>query len=203
MEMEKGFCIWFTGIAGSGKSTIGKQVVKILRERGIKIEDFDADEVRSHISPNLGYSLEARDENTKRLAFFASILTRNGISAYVAAESSLRKFRDRARGMIPHFVEIYVKCPVEECRKRDPKGLYKKADEGKIKDLAGVHQPYEEPLNAELTLDTVKMGVDECVMAVIRKLEELKYIPAVDEKTGYSSEEEAKVRKRLENLGYM
>ncbi len=204
--MEKGFCTWFTGVPASGKSTVGKGVLNKLREMGIKIEDFDADEVRSHISPNLGYTLEARDENTKRLAFFASILTRNGISANIAAVSSLRKFRDRARKMIDHFVEVMVDCPLEECQKRDPKGLYQKAAEGKINDIAGMHQPFEAPEKPEVYLDTSKMSVDECVDAVIEKLRELKYIPSAagtDDKTGYSKNEEEKVKKRLENLGYM
>ena len=184
--MEKGFCTWFTGVPASGKSTVGKGVLNKLREMGIKIEDFDADEVRSHISPNLGYTLEARDENTKRLAFFASILTRNGISANIA--------------------EVMVDCPLEECQKRDPKGLYQKAAEGKINDIAGMHQPFEAPEKPEVYLDTSKMSVDECVDAVIEKLRELKYIPSAagtDDKTGYSKNEEEKVKKRLENLGYM
>ena len=129
--MEKGFVVWYTGVAASGKSTIGKEVVRRLRERGIKIEDFDADEVRANISPNLGFTLEARDENTKRLAFFGSILARNSIGASIAAVSSLRRFRDRARSMIDNFAEVYVKCPLEECKRRDPKGLYKKGEEGK------------------------------------------------------------------------
>jgi len=206
--MEKGFCTWYTGIAASGKSTINQEVLRRLRERGIKVENFDADEVRANISPNLGFTLEARDENTKRLAFFGSILARNGVSASVAAESSLRRFRDRARSMIDHFVEIYVKCPLEECKRRDPKGLYKRAAEGKVHDLAGWHQPYEEPLNAELVLDTTKLSVDECATAVVKKLEELGYIPASARAAdptdpGYSPEEEEKIKKRLADLGYL
>jgi adenylylsulfate kinase len=206
--MEKGFVIWYTGVAASGKSTINQETLRRLRERGTKIENFDADEVRANISPNLGFTLEARDENTKRLAFFASILARNGVSASIAAVSSLRRFRDRARGMIDHFVEVYVKCPLEECKKRDPKGLYKKATEGKISDIAGWHQPYEEPLNPELVLDTTKLSVDECAVAVIGKLEQLGYIPAAAHagaptEAGYSAEEEAKIKKRLADLGYL
>ena len=205
MELEKGFCTWFTGVPASGKSTVGKACLKRLREMGIKIEDFDADEVRSHISPNLGYTLEARDENTKRLAFFASILARNGICSNIAAVSSLQKFRDRARGMIDNFVEIMVDCPLDECQNRDPKGLYKKAAEGKINDIAGMHQPFEKPEKPEVYLDTSKMSIDECAEKVISKLKELKYLPgdAKDDKTGYSDTEEEKVKKRLENLGYM
>jgi adenylylsulfate kinase len=206
--MEKGFVVWYTGVAASGKSTIGKEVVRRLRARGVRIEDFDADEVRANISPNLGFTLEARDENTKRLAFFGSILARNGISASIAAVSSLRRFRDRARSMIEHFVEVFVKCPLEECKRRDPKGLYKKGAEGKVNDIAGWHQPYEEPPNPEVLLDTSKLSVDECASAVIAKLEELGYVPtsggaAEPTDTGYSPEEEAKIKKRLADLGYL
>ncbi|MBN1917614.1 MAG: adenylyl-sulfate kinase [Verrucomicrobia bacterium] len=205
--MEKGFVIWYTGVAASGKSTINQEVLRRLRERDVKIENFDADEVRANISPNLGFTLEARDENTKRLAFFGSILARNGVSASIAAVSSLRRFRDRARSMIDHFVEVYVKCSLDECKKRDPKGLYKKATEGKINDIAGWHQPYEEPLNPELVLDTTKLGIEECAVAVIAKLEQLGYLPATvaaaSTETGYSADEEAKVRKRLADLGYL
>ncbi len=206
--MEHGFVIWHTGVAASGKSTIGKEVVRRLRERGIKIEDFDADEVRANISPNLGFTPEARDENTKRLAFFGSILARNGVAASIAAVSNLRRFRDRARSMIDNFVEVYVKCTLEECKRRDPKGLYKKGEEGKINDIAGWHQPYEEPLNPELVLDTTTMSVEECVEAELAKLEELGYIPKSGEATeptdtGYSPEEEEKIKKRLADLGYL
>jgi adenylylsulfate kinase len=206
--MDKGFVVWYTGVAASGKSTIGKEVVRRLRERGIKVEDFDADEVRANISPNLGFTLEARDENTKRLAFFGSILARNGVSASIAAVSSLRRFRDRARSMIDHFVEVYVKCPLEECKKRDPKGLYKKGEEGKINDIAGWHQPYEEPLNAELVLDTTRMNVEQCGDAVVATLEKLGYVPksgtaTEPTDTGYSPEEEEKIKKRLSDLGYL
>ncbi len=206
--MEKGFIIWYTGVAASGKSTIGKEVVRRLHERDIKIADFDADEVRANISPNLGFTLEGRDENTKRLAFFASILARNGVAASIAAVSSLRRFRDRARSMIDHFVEVFVKCPLDECKRRDPKGLYKKGEEGKINDIAGWHQPYEEPLNPELVLDTTKLSVEECAVAVIAKIEALGYIPksggaSSPTDTGYSPEEEEKVKKRLADLGYL
>jgi len=206
--MEKGFVVWYTGVAASGKSTIGKEVVRRLRERGIRIEDFDADEVRANISPNLGFTPEGRDENTKRLAFFGSILVRNGVAASIAAVSNLRRFRDRARSMIDHFVEVYVKCPLEECKRRDPKGLYKKGEEGKINDIAGWHQPYEEPLNAELTLDTTKLSVEECAVAVIAKLEQHGYVPKTGDATepadtGYSPEEEEKIKKRLADLGYL
>src|SRR5512137_289342 len=136
--MEKGVLIWFTGVAASGKTTVGRALEKAMKDRGLKVENLDADEIRANLSPDLGYGPEARDQNTKRLAYMGKLLTRNGVSAIVAAVSPLRAYRDRARGMVDQFVEVYVKCPIEVCRQRDPKGLYKRADRGEIKDIAGL-----------------------------------------------------------------
>ena len=178
MAHEKGTLIWFTGVPASGKSTIASEVEKELKRRGIKVENLDADEIRANLSPDLGYTPEARDINTKRLAFMGKIMARNGVSTVVAAVSSLRQFRDRARGWVDQFVEVWVQCPLEECQSRDPKGLYAKAERGEVNDIAGMHQPYEEPLNAELVLETKNSTVEECAAKVIQKLEELQYIPA-------------------------
>jgi adenylyl-sulfate kinase len=175
--MKKGTLIWFTGIIASGKSTIGAEVERRLRERGLNVENLDSDDIRANLSPDLGYTPEARDMNTKRLAFMGKILTRNGVYAIVAAVSSLRKFRDRARGMVDNFVEVYVNCPLDVCQQRDPKGMYKKAAEGKINDIAGMHQPFEEPLKPEVVLETSKDDVATCADRVMAKLEELSYIP--------------------------
>lgn len=205
MELEKGTLIWFTGVPASGKSTIATAVEKELRRRGIKVENLDADEIRANLSPDLGYTPEARDINTKRLAFMGKILARNGVCALVAAVSSLRAFRDRARSWVDHFVEVWVRCPLEECQSRDPKGLYAKADRGEVNDIAGLHQPYEEPLNPELLLDTKESTVEECTAKVIRKLEEMGYIPVDEEGAGgaYSEEDEAMILDRLKGLGYV
>lgn len=173
-----GFTIWFTGVPAAGKSTIGHAVEQRLRELGLLVENLDSDEVRAIISPKLGWSLEARDENTKRLAYMGHILSRNRIAVIIAAVASLRRFRDRAREMIPNFVEVYVKCPLEVCMARDPKGLYARAARGEINDVAGLHQPYEEPLAPELILETNRHTVDECVEQVLATLAELEYVPA-------------------------
>jgi len=209
MELEKGTLIWFTGIPASGKSTIAAAVEKELRRRGVKVENLDADEIRANLSPDLGYTPEARDINTKRLAFMGKIMARNGVCTLVAAVSSLRKFRDRARKWVDNFVEVWVQCPVEECQSRDPKGLYAKAERGEINDIAGLHQPFEEPLNAELVLDTKNTTVEECASAVMRKLEDLKYIPTEAGSAGgssteaYSEEDEQTIMDRLKGLGYV
>jgi len=120
MELELGFCIWFTGVPASGKSTVAQAVEQRLRARGVKVENLDADEVRKNLSPDLRFSKEDRDMNTKRLAYMASLLCRNGASALIAAVASYREFRDRARRMIERFVEEWEDCPLEECRRRDP-----------------------------------------------------------------------------------
>jgi adenylylsulfate kinase len=175
--MEKtGAVIWFTGLAGSGKSTIASVVEAMLRERGLPTENLDADEVRQNLSPNLGFSLEARDENTKRLAWMGKMLSRHGVNVVIAAVATLQRFRDRAREMCPHFVEVFVKCPLEVCQERDPKGLYARRARGEINDVDGIDIPYEEPVKAEVVMDTSTTDVEACAKMVVAKLEELGYI---------------------------
>ena len=198
--MEKGFTVWFTGVPASGKTTIAMEVELRLKDRGIKVENLDSDKVRANISPNLGYTLEARDENTKRLAFLSNILCRNGVCTLVAAVSSLRNFRDRARGMIDNFVEVWVRCPLEECQRRDPKGLYARAERGEVNDIAGLHQPYQEPANADVILDTLGTTPQECAIEVIDKLEELGYLEPDD---AYTQDEREEIKERLSDLGYI
>ncbi len=198
--MEKGFTVWFTGVPASGKTTIAMEVELRLKDRGIKVENLDSDKVRANISPNLGYTLEARDENTKRLAFLSNILCRNGVCTLVAAVSSLRSFRDRARGMIDNFVEVWVRCPLEECQRRDPKGIYTRAERGEVNDIAGLHQPYQEPANADVILDTLGTTPQECAIEVIDKLEELGYLEPDD---AYTQDEREEIKERLSDLGYI
>ena len=171
-----GAVIWFTGLAGSGKSTVASVVEAMLRERGLPVENLDADEVRQNLSPNLGFSLEARDENTKRLAWMGKMLSKHSVNVVIAAVATLRKFRDRAREMCPHFVEVYVSCPLEVCQERDPKGLYARRARGEINDVDGIDFPYEEPLNPEVVVETATMDIEESARLVVAKLEALGYI---------------------------
>ena len=177
--MESGVVIWFTGIPASGKSTLAREVERRLEEMGLPNENLDADEVRANLSPNLGHSLEARDENTKRLAWFAEKLSSHGVNVVVAAVSSLRRYRDRARDWCEKFVEVYVDTPLEVAQQRDPKGLYARAARGEVSDIAGMHQPYEPPLNAEVHLNTAEMSIEDCVDAIMEKLDELGYVRTV------------------------
>ncbi len=202
--MEKGTLIWLTGIAASGKSTIGRALAEELRKRGFKVENLDADEIRANISPDLGYTPEARDLNTKRLAFLGKLLCRNGVFAIVAAVSPLRFYRDRARSMVDNFIEVYVKASLETCKKRDPKGLYKRAERGEVNDIAGLHMPYEEPLKPEVICNTEEEDVDTCVKKIIATMETLGYLPKKEgEPPSVSAEDEEKIKERLRGLGYI
>ncbi len=207
-QKEKGFVIWFTGIAGTGKSTLATAVEQRLAEMGLDVENLDADVVRANLSPNLGFTPEARDENTKRLAWMGQLLSKYGVNVLIAAVAPLQYYRDRARGWCEKFVEVYVDAPLEVCRQRDPKGVYAKADAGKINDLAGVHMPYEAPANPEVHVRTDQMSVDECAAAVLCKLEELGYLKptggsACDASEAYTDDEQAQVENRLRGLGYV
>lgn len=176
--MEKGIVIWFTGIPASGKSTIATDVQGRLEAMGLPVENLDADEVRANLSPNLGYTEEARDENTKRLAWFASKLSGYGAHVMIAAVAPMAKYRDRAREWCDKFVEVYVETPLEVCQERDPKGLYARAARGEVNDIAGMHQPYEAPANPEVHVQTADRSIEECTDAVMAKLVEMGYLPA-------------------------
>ena len=171
-----GFTIWFTGLSGAGKSTLAEAIEQRLREREHNVEVLDGDEVRTHLSKGLGFSKEDRDTNIKRIAFVAKLLTRNGVATISAAIAPYREAREWARQEIGRFVEVYVKCPLEVCRQRDVKGLYKLVDEGKIKNFTGVDDPYEEPHDPEVVVETDKESIEESVQKIFAKLEELGYL---------------------------
>jgi adenylyl-sulfate kinase len=153
--MSEGMTLWFTGLSGAGKSTVAQLVEEELRERAHQVEVLDGDLVRQNLSKGLGFSKEDRDTNIRRIAFVADLLSRNGVIAITAAISPYREIRDEARELMgDRFVEIHVKASVTECARRDVKGLYEKAFAGEIKEFTGVSDPYEEPLDPELVLDT-------------------------------------------------
>ncbi len=199
---DKGFTIWFTGLSGAGKTTLSKMVESELRRRGIeKVELLDGDVIRTHLSKGLGFNKEDRDTNIKRIGFVCKLLSRNGVIAIAAAISPYREVRDFNRKEIGDFVEVYCKCSLETCIQRDVKGLYRKALAGEIKNYTGIDDPYEEPLNPEVVLETDKETPQESLAKIMQKLEILGYL-AVEEEV-YTVEEEEKVRKRLKDLGYV
>jgi adenylylsulfate kinase len=173
---DKGFTIWFTGLSGAGKSTIAEMLYHELKARELKTEILDGDEVRKNLSKGLGFSKEDRDTNIARIAFVANLLTRNGVATICCPISPYRDTRDAARELIGEFVEVYVQATVDEiAAHRDPKGLYKKALAGEITGFTGVDPdaPYEEPLNAELVLNTLEESPEESLQNVLTKLVEL------------------------------
>ena len=165
--MHKGFTLWFTGMSGAGKSTISGLMERQLRELGARVEVLDGDVVRTHLSKGLGFSKEDRDENIRRIGFVCELLSRNGVIAMAAAISPYREVRDEVRGRIPNFVEVYVTCPVEVLAERDVKGLYKRALAGEIPHFTGITDPYEPPLNPELTLDMTATSPQEATVTLI------------------------------------
>ncbi len=179
MAAEKGFCLWFTGLSGSGKTTITNVLVKELRARNAKLEVLDGDIVRQNLSKGLGFSKEDRDTNIRRVAFVADLLSRNGVPVITAAISPYRELRDEARvKMDGRFIEAYVKASVEECERRDVKGLYAKARSGEIKEFTGVSDPYEPPENAELVIDTEAQSPEESAEQILAYLEGEGLIPS-------------------------
>src|SRR5216683_7585167 len=164
--MNAGFTIWFTGLSGSGKSTLSEVIEQHMKALGRNVEVLDGDVVRTHLSKGLGFSREDRDTNIKRIGFVCNLLTRNGVISISAAIAPYREARDWARKEIGNFVEVYVKCPIEVCRQRDVKGLYKLVDEGKIKNFTGVDDPYEEPDYPELVIETDKETVEVSISRI-------------------------------------
>jgi adenylylsulfate kinase len=176
-----GFTLWFTGLSGAGKTTIAHLVGPQLDRRGRLVEYLDGDSVRTHLSKGLGFSKADRDTHIERVGWVASRLTRHGAAVIAAAISPYDETRRKARELVEQFgpfVEVYVKASVEECARRDVKGLYQKAFAGEIKEFTGVDDPYEEPDDAELVLDAELHTPEESAALVLAKLEELGLIPA-------------------------
>jgi adenylylsulfate kinase len=162
--------IWLTGLPGSGKTTIAKALQPRLKESGFKAELLDGDIVRKELSPELGFTKQDREIHARRVVYLSKLLSRNGIISIVSLISPYREFRRYARSensINNNFYEVYVKCSLETCIKRDPKGLYKKALSGEIKDLTGLQDPYEEPENPEVVVDTEMQTLEECVNAIL------------------------------------
>jgi adenylylsulfate kinase len=178
---QKGATIWFTGLSGSGKSTVAFTVEHALVERGHLAYVLDGDNIRHGLNKNLGFSPEDREENIRRLGEVAKLFADMGVLTFTSFISPYRKDRDQARQIheeagLP-FIEIFVSAPLEVCEQRDPKGLYQKAREGKIPEFTGISAPYEEPLKPEIVLDVAKLSPQEAAAEVINYLVERKLLP--------------------------
>ena len=169
---DQGLTLWLTGLSGAGKSTIAERVAAELRRRGRRVEVLDGDVIRENLSKGLGFSKEDRDTNIRRIGFVAELLARNGVVVIVAAISPYRAVRDEVRARIDRFVEVQVHCSLDELVRRDVKGLYRRALAGEIEHFTGVSDPYEEPLDPEVVVDTGVENADESVLRVLAALDE-------------------------------
>ena len=160
--------LWFTGLSGSGKSTIATRVHEELVRRGVDVEYLDGDAVRE-VFPNTGFTREEREEHLRRTGFLASRLAAHGVTVVASFVSPYRESRDFIRRLCPRFVEVYVATPLEECERRDVKGLYARARRGELRNFTGIDDPYEVPEAPELTLDTTKLSVDQSVDRVLAR----------------------------------
>jgi len=175
---NKGVILWYTGLSGSGKSTIANEVEKRLFASGFHTYVLDGDNIRFGLNSNLGFSPEDRTENIRRIGEVAKLFVDAGIIVSTAFISPYREDRDRVRSIVEDgdMVEVFVQCDISVCEQRDAKGLYKKARAGEIKEFTGISAPYEEPAHAELTIDSGKHSVEECAQMVIDYLKKNNYL---------------------------
>ena len=174
--MEQGFTVWLTGLSGAGKSTIAERLATQLEARDRAVEILDGDEVRTHLSKGLGFSREDRDTNIARIAFVAALLTKHGAAVITAAISPYAEARGKAKARIGNFLEVYVRCSIEELSRRDVKGLYAKALRGEIDHFTGISDPYEAPESPDVIVDTQVETVEDSVAAILASLEERGWI---------------------------
>jgi adenylyl-sulfate kinase len=178
MTFYRGFTVWFTGLSGSGKTTLSQLVYKYLQESGTNnIEVLDGDIIRTHLSKGLGFSKEDRYINLRRIGWVAQLLTKHKVPNLVAAISPYQEIRDEVRKMVEDaggkgsFVEVFVDCPLEVCKERDPKGLYARAMRGEIKDFTGITHPYEPPIVPEVHITTNNSTPEECANKIFNYIE--------------------------------
>lgn len=159
--MKPPFAIWITGLPASGKTTIRKALVKRLEDAGIKVQVLESDELRRILTPKPTYSIEERDSFYRAMIYIGKLLIKNGVNVIFDATANKRLYRDKARGAVTNFIEVFVKCPISVCMQRDPKGIYKKAKEGEATTVPGLQELYEEPLNPEIVIESDKENPEE------------------------------------------
>ena len=174
---HKGFTLWFTGLSGSGKSVIADTVAEELKKMGMKVERLDGDIVRKSLTKDLGFTEEDRNMNIERVTFVAKLLTRNGVAVLCSFISPYNKIRAYSRKEIGDYILVYVKCSLEVCEQRDPKGMYKKARAGEIKNFTGIDHPFEEPDTPDIIIETDKQTIEECKNRILISLKKMGYLP--------------------------
>lgn len=174
---HKGFTLWFTGLPCSGKSVLADALAEDLKERGMKVERLDGDIVRKSLTRDLGFTEEDRNMNIERVTFVAKLLTRNGVAVLASFVSPYNKIRSYSRKEIVDYILVYVRCSLEECERRDVKGLYAKARAGKIKDFTGIDHPFEDPDNPDIVVETDKQTVEESKEIIFKALDKMGYLP--------------------------
>jgi adenylylsulfate kinase len=176
INKNNGVVIWLTGLSGSGKTTIANSLYKLIIARHVNCEILDGDSIRSNLNQGLGYTKNDRDINVRRVGYIANLLSRNGVIVIVALISPYRASRDEVKLGTNQFIEVYVDSPLEICELRDIKGLYVLARDGKIKDFTGIDDPYEPPLNPDITCLTYRETIEESVFKIVRLLEERNFL---------------------------
>jgi adenylylsulfate kinase len=199
---KKAFTVWFTGLSGSGKSTLAEMLHDQLASQGIWSEIIRGADMRKTISEGLGFSLQDREKNIRRMGEVCHLLTKNGVVAIAVAISPIRETREHNREKLGDYVEVYCKCSLEELRKRDKNQLYSRAEAGEIQHVAGLDDPYQEPQKPEVVVETDKELPQEGLKRILMTLELLGYIPKA-RLSPYSPEEEELIRKHLKTMGYL
>ena len=174
--MGTGCVVWLTGLPGCGKTTIARILEAKLRKQKEKVEVLDGDEVRQGLSPKLGFTAEDRNLHNRRVIYMSKLLMRNGVNVVVGLISPYRETRAYARLQLDRFIEVHVKACIDECIRRDPKGLYKRALAGEIKQFTGIDDPYEEPINPEVIIDTEQETPEESALKIIEFMSKQNYI---------------------------
>ena len=199
---DDGFTIWFTGLTNSGKSTLAAMLRDALVARGHSCEVLDSGRIRQALNRSLGFTREEIENNLRRIAYECKLLNRNGVVVIVAAVSPYRDLRDAIREDIGRFIEVYCRCPLEVLVNRDQTGLFEKAQRDEIAHVAGVNAPYEEPFKPEVLINTDTDTPEKGVVCILSTLEILGYLPK-QTSAEYTAEEEAIIRQRLQDLGYI
>lgn len=198
---HKGFTIWFTGLPCAGKTSISIELEKKLSAVGYRVERLDGDNIRQHLTKDLGFTPEDRNTNIERVAYVAKLLSRNGVITLCAFIAPSEYQRNHARETIDNYIEAFVDTPLDVCKQRDVKGMYKKAEQGKIDNFTGISAPYEKPENPDITLDTVNKSASKSAEEVIQYLRSNGWIDSNGDTL--TDEEQGMMEQRLKDLGYM